>query len=79
MEHPYINDNKLSTTTNTGDTGDTDANTDEKKTGFWNQSANKLESHLECNGYSDEEGDLRPKRSRTEEKSPPQKRPKEIK
>ena len=78
-EQPRIDDNELSTTDDTGDTDDTDADTDEEGTWFWNQSANELESDSECDGYSDEEGDLGPEGSRTEEEAPPQKRPKEIK
>ena len=74
-EQPCIDDNKL----NIDDTGDTDANTDEEETWFWNQSANKLESDSECDEYSNEEGGLGPKRSRTEEKALPQKQPKKIK
>ncbi|MCJ1343309.1 hypothetical protein MMC31_001502 [Peltigera leucophlebia] len=78
-EQPRIDDNELSNTDDTGDTGDTDADTDEEGTWFWNQSANELESDSECDGYSDEEGDLGLEGSRTEEEAPPQKRPKEIK
>ena len=74
-EQPRIDDNKPSTS----DTGDTDADTDEEGTWFWNKSANELESDSECSGYSDEEGDLGPEGSRTEEEAPSQKQPKEIK
>ena len=77
-EQPRIDDNELSTN-DTGDTGDTNADKDEEGTWFWNQSANELESDSECNGYSNEEGDLGPEGSRTEEEAPPQKRAKEIK
>lgn len=78
MDQPRINDNELNTTNDTGNTGNTDVDMDEKGTWFWNQNANELESDSECNGYSDKERDLRPKRSRIEEKAFPQKRPKEI-
>ena len=38
-----------------------------------------MESDSECDEYSNEEGGLGPKRSRTEEKALPQKQPKKIK
>ena len=78
MEQPCIDDNKLNTD-DISDTSNTDIDTDEKGTWFWNQNINKLESNSECNGYSDEEKDLGPKRSKTEEEIPPQKQLKEIK
>ena len=52
-EQPRIDDNELSTS-NTGDMGDTDADTDEEVTWFWNQNANELESDSGYDGYSDE-------------------------
>ena len=77
-EQRCIDDNELSTS-DTGDTGDTNVDTDEEGTWFWNQSANELKSDSESDGYSDEEGDLGPKGSRTEGEAHVQKRPEEIK
>lgn len=56
MEQLRINDNELNTK-DTGNTSNAGADTDTKRTWFWNQSANELESDSECNGYSDSEGD----------------------
>lgn len=56
-----------------------DADTDEERIWFWKQSANGSESDLLCNGYFNEEGDLRFKRSKTKEEAPLQKHSKEIK
>ena len=84
-EQSRIDDNELSTS-DTGNTGDTDADTDadtkadtdEEGTRFWNKSANKLQSDLECSGDSEKEEDLALERSRTEQKTPLRKQPKEI-
>lgn len=73
-EQPCIDDNELSTS----DTGDTDADTDEG-IWLWNKSANGSKSDSECSEYSDEEMDLGPERSRTEEEAPLQKQPTQIK
>lgn len=77
-EQSRIDDNKLCTS-DTGNTGDTEADTDEEGTWFWSKSAHESESDSECSGDSDEEGDLAPEKSRTEQKAPLQKQPKEIK
>lgn len=53
-----------------GDTGNTDVDTDEKGTWFWNQSANESESDLVCNGYFDKERDLGSKGSKTKKEAP---------
>ena len=74
-EQPRIADNELSTS----DTGDTDADTDEERTCFWNKTANESESDSECDRYSDEDGDLGPEGSRTEEEPPRKSDTKEIK
>ena len=79
-EQPRINDNKLNTNnmgdaSNTGNMGNTSVDTDEKGTWFWNQSANELESDLECDRYSDSKRNSEPeveeKGSKTEKKAPP--------
>ena len=57
----------------------TDANTDEEGTWFWNKSANKSKSDLEFSGNSEKERDLASKGSRTEQETLLQKQPKEIK
>ena len=41
-----------------------------KGLGFGIKSANESESRSECSGYSDEEGNLGPEGSRTEEEAP---------
>ena len=69
IKHSCIDDNELNTS-NTGNTGntdmDTDADTDEEGTWFWNKSANESESDLGYSGNFKEEGDLAPERSKTE-------------
>ena len=77
-EQSSIDDNKPSTS-NTGNTGntdmDTDVDTDEEETWFWNKSANESEFDLGCRGKSEEERDLAPKGSRTKQEVPLQKQP----
>lgn len=65
-----------------GNTGDTNADTDEEETQFWNQSINKLEANSKYDGYSNLGKDLRTKpknRFKTKKEALPQAGPREIK
>lgn len=63
--------------------GNTGANINKKRTWFWNQIANQLESNSKYNRYSDLEGDLgseaEEKEFKTEKKAFLQNWPREIK
>lgn len=58
MEQRCINNDELNTN-NTGNIGNTSADTDKKKTWFQNQSAKKLEFDSKNNSYSNSEKDLK--------------------
>ena len=69
MEQSCINDNKLNTS-NIGNTGNTDVDTDadinKGGTQFQNKSGNMLESDLKCYDNFEKKRDLAPERFRTE-------------
>lgn len=75
MEQPCIKNNKFNTN-DTNNTSNIGIDTNKKKTWFWNQNANELESNLKCNKYFDLkknlESEAKREKSKTEKKASPQ-------